>query len=232
LSTTLRYDILISGDRMQKLKKINEMYDKMQDQYGSDQLNAIYSSGYLVNPDICFIFMNPTGRNIAASKTWQGYRFPWIGTKNIWKLFDQLNLIDHDLFIEIQARRGSEWDEVFVSQVYENILKHRYYITNLAKCTQLDARPLPDDVYKEYLTLLYQEIDLIQPKKIVTFGNQISSIFLDQPISVSQCRRKKILKQIGQHIYPVYPVYYPVGNGMRNIDKAIIDLQFILDSGE
>lgn len=51
-------------------------------------------------------------------------------------------------------------------------MKHHYYVTNLAKCTQLDARPLPDSVY---------------------------------------------------------PVYYPVGNGMRNIDKAIADLQFILE---
>lgn len=44
-------------------------------------------------------------------------------------------------------------------------MKHHYYVTNLAKCTQLDARPLPDSVYKEYLALLYQEIDLIRPKK-------------------------------------------------------------------
>lgn len=86
---------------MHKLKEINEKYDLMQNKYGSDQLNAIYSSGYLYKPDICFIFMNPTGRNIAASKTWQSYRFPWIGTKNIWKLFDQLKLIDHELFLEI-----------------------------------------------------------------------------------------------------------------------------------
>lgn len=70
---------------------------------------------------------------------------------------------------------------------------------------------------------------LFDRKKIVTFGNQISSIFLDQPISVSQCRRKKFSKQIGKRVYSGYPVYYPVGNGMRNIDKAIADLQFILE---
>lgn len=28
--------------------------------------------------------------------------------------------------------------------------------------------------------------------------------------------------------YKVYPVYYPIGNGMMNIDKAIEDLNFII----
>ena len=28
--------------------------------------------------------------------------------------------------------------------------------------------------------------------------------------------------------YKVYPVYYPIGNGMMNIDKAIEDLDYII----
>ena len=28
--------------------------------------------------------------------------------------------------------------------------------------------------------------------------------------------------------YTVYPVYYPIGNGMMNIDKAIEDLKYII----
>ena len=42
-------------------------------------------------------------------------------------------------------------------------------------------------------------------------------------------------KQPGTHVrringkeYKVYPVYYPIGNGMMNIDKAIEDLKFII----
>ena len=32
--------------------------------------------------------------------------------------------------------------------------------------------------------------------------------------------------------YKVYPVYYPIGNGMMNIDKAIEDLKFIIETNK
>jgi DNA polymerase len=37
-------------------------------------------------------------------------------------------------------------------------------------------------------------------------------------------------KQIENIEYDVYPTYYPIGNGMRNIDKAIEDLKYILEN--
>ena len=54
------------------------------------------------------------------------------------------------------------------------------------------------------------------------------SIFLNKKISVSEWRKKKIKYKIKKQEYDVYPVYYPVGNGMRNIDLVIEDLKYIL----
>ena len=76
--------------------------------------------------------------------------------------------------------------------------------------------------------MLYQEISIIKPKIIVTFGNQVSSIILEQNICVSTCRKNYFEKVIDDETYKVYPVFYPVGNGMRNIDKVIEDLKDIL----
>lgn len=56
----------------------------------------------------------------------------------------------------------------------------------------------------------------------------MSSIVLNRNISVSQCRKQSFLKNITGREYKVYPVYYPIGNGMMNIDKAIEDLKFII----
>lgn len=56
----------------------------------------------------------------------------------------------------------------------------------------------------------------------------MSSIILDRNISVSQCRKQNFSKNIAGKNYKVYPVYYPIGNGMMNIDKAIEDLDYII----
>ena len=119
---------------------------------------------------------------------------------------------------------------MFADEVYNDIEQKKVFITNLGKCTQIDARVIPNEVYKEYLNLLFKEIEIINPKIIITFGNQVSSIILDKNISVSQCRKQKFVKSINNKEYSIYPVYYPIGNGMMNIDKAIEDLKYIIDN--
>ncbi|MBR1802751.1 MAG: hypothetical protein IJ777_02110, partial [Clostridia bacterium] len=119
-------------------------------------------------------------------------------------------------------------NEEFADLVYDDVEKHKYFITNLGKCTQVDARVLPNSVYSQYLDLLCKEIEIINPKTIITLGNQVSSIVLNKNISVSQCRKQSFSRKISGKDYSVYPVYYPIGNGMMNIDKAIEDLKFII----
>lgn len=211
------------------LEDLKKEYDKLQLKYGAKELDSIYNGGCTKNPDICFVFMNPTGKNIASSKSWQGLKSPWIGTKNIWDLFYRVKLLDEDIYTKIKKIKGTEWTEEFASIVYSNIKKHKYFITNLGKCTQLDARPLPDKVYKEYLHLLEKEIEIINPKIIILFGNQVSSIVLGEKISVSKSRKKKFIKKINNKEYNIYSVFYPVGNGRFNIDKSIEDINFIIE---
>lgn len=211
------------------VKDLNKDYDVLQEKHGAYELNSIYNGGCEENPNIMFVFMNPTGRNIASVKTWQGRRSPWLGTKNIWKLFYEIGLLEENIFKETQSRKSSEWDYHFADLVYEDISKHKYFITNLGKCTQIDARPLPDNVYKEYLELLLKEINIVKPKKIITFGNQVSSIILNEKICVSKCRKQSYKKIVNNIEYKIYPVYYPIGNGMMNISKTIEDLKYVLN---
>lgn len=210
------------------INDLNIEYDKLQQEYGAKELASIYNGGCTNNPEICFIFMNPTGKNIASDPNWKGRRSPWIGTKNIWKLFFKIGLLNQIIYEEIQKRKPHEWDEKFADLVYKDVEKHKYFITNLGKCTQVDARVLPNSVYNKYLNLLFKEIEIINPKTIVSFGNQVSSIILNRNISVSQCRKQCFSKNISRKNYSVYPVYYPIGNGMMNIDKAIEDLNYII----
>ena len=213
-----------------KLEELKPQYDKLQMKYGAKELDSIYNGGCTKNPEICFVFMNPTGRNIASSKEWKGIKSPWIGTKNIWDLFYKLDLIDEKIYKKIKEIKPQEWSEEFAKEVYDDVKQHKYFITNLGKCTQTDARVLPNSVYEEYLELLEKEIEIINPKVVVLFGNQVSSIVLGQKISVSQCRKKLFLRKIGDKVYKFFSVYYPVGNGRFNIDKSIEDIMFIKEN--
>lgn len=210
------------------LKDLTREYDRLQKKYGAKELNAIYHGGCEKRPDLCFVFMNPTGRNIASAKSWKGRRSPWIGTKNIWDLFHSLGLMDEKIYREIKCRKGSEWTEEFADAVYQDVSDHHYFITNLGKCTQIDARELPDSVYLEYLQLLFKEIEIIQPKVVILFGNQVSSLVLGEKIFVSQVRKCVFEKKLSNETYHFYSVYYPVGNGRFNIDKSIEDIKWIM----
>ncbi len=64
-----------------KLEDLKKDYDRLQLKYGAKELDSIYNGGECINPDIAFVFMNPTGRNIVSSKNWKGLKSPWIGQK-------------------------------------------------------------------------------------------------------------------------------------------------------
>lgn len=212
-----------------KIEDLKKKYDKLQLKYGVKELDPIYNGGCENNPDICFVFMNPTGRNVASLKTWTGRKSPWIGTKNIWKLFKEVGLLSENIYKDIQSKKPKDWDYKFSDYVYEELTNNKIFITNLGKCTQIDARPLSDEVLKKYLKLLFKEIDIIKPKVIITFGNQVSSIILNKKISVSENRKVCHELVVGKNKYKVYPVYYPVGNGIFNIDKSIEDIKWIIN---
>ena len=138
-------------------------------------------------------------------------------------------MLDENIYNDIKSIKGKDWTEEFASNVYNEVSSKKYFITNLGKCTQIDARPLPNAVYKEYLELFEREIEIINPKVIILFGNQVSSIVLDKKISVSRCRKKEFIKTINGKDYKCYSVYYPIGNGRFNIDKSIEDINWIIE---
>ncbi len=209
------------------LEKLKKEYDKLQKKYGAKELDAIYFGGCKDSPDFCFVFMNPTSKNVASFKEWKGLKAPWIGTKNIWELFYEIDLLDKDVYEKINSLKSSEWTEEFADEVYANIAKHKVFITNLGKCTQIDARQLPNRVYREYVSLLEEELKIINPKVIILFGNQVSSIVLNKKISVSLVRKELQRREIKGKEYDFFVVNYPVGNNHFNIEKSIEDIKWI-----
>ena len=57
-----------------QLIHLHPYFDKLQQKYGNNNLNAIYNAGQIINPIITFVFMNPTAQNIATHKNRKGIR--------------------------------------------------------------------------------------------------------------------------------------------------------------
>ena len=108
-----------------KIEDLRKDYDELQVKYGAKELDSIYNGGCEKNPDICFVFMNPTGKNIASDKSWKGRKSPWLGTKNIWKLFYKVDLLSEETFNKIQEKEPKELDYEFCNYVYEEIEKNK-----------------------------------------------------------------------------------------------------------
>jgi len=195
---------------------------KLQKKHGEKSLFAIHGAGCIDKPDICFVFMNPTGKNISSTKHWKGIRAARLGTKNVWKIFLASNIISQKTFQYIQILKTNERTEEFAEKLYAEIAEKKIYITNLAKCTQIDARPLSDKVFKDYLACTLEELAILQPKHIITLGNQVSSVLLEKNIKVSEYKPGQYeILTIKNKEYRVYPVFYPVGQWTRNMPQAI-----------
>ncbi|MFA7662456.1 MAG: uracil-DNA glycosylase family protein [Patescibacteria group bacterium] len=211
-----------------QIKKLFKAFDDLQKIYGDPRLNAIYGAGKIKRPNLFLVFMNPTVKNNSSNKLWQGIRAPWIGNKSVWKMLYQLGLFDKKSFEEINNKKPTDWDCEFSKKIYKIISSNSLYITNLSKATQIDARPLKDFVFKKYLPIFEKEIAIINPKIIICFGNQVSSILLNKKIKVSDYRKKHEILQINKQAFQIFPVYYPIGQGTRNMDKAKEDIAWIL----
>jgi len=215
---------------MDQVIHLHKRFDFLQQKYGDRNLQSIYGGGSINNPNLMFIFMNPTGRNVASVPAWKGLRAPWIGTKQIWSMFNELGLITSKIFNQISSKKGVNWDYSFSESVYKTLQKNSVYVTNLAKCTQIDARPLNNNVFKEYLDLMFEEIESIKPTRVIAFGNQVSSILLNKQVSVSRYLKDECEElRIEGNIYPVYPTFYPVGQGRRNQPQAVSRIKSIME---
>lgn len=208
--------------------ELQNKYDELQLKYGSKNLNSVYGYGCSNSPKVALVFMNPTKRNIATDKNWKGIRAQWLGTKQIWDFLVKCNLFDKELNERIKAMKPRDWSVSFCEEVYKVIENNGVWMTNLAKCSQDDARELSDDIFLQYKGLLLEELAKINPEKIFLFGNQVSSIVLNEKINVSQVRLKKYVLTIKGRAYECYSLYYPVGNGRFNQDKTVEDIKTIL----
>lgn len=174
-----------------------------------------------------FVFINPTKRNISSDKKWKGPRFPFIGTKQVWRIFHRAGLFDDELMQQIN--NSSNWSVEFTNKVLEFLKKKEFYITNIVKWTGQDAT-LPDsEKIKLFLPILENEIGLVQPEYILTLGLIPFEKLTGQKIKLAdyyeKITRSGKLEFYNHNSTKIIPCYFPIGRG--NPGKAVEILKMV-----
>jgi uracil-DNA glycosylase len=199
--------------------------------FSENRLMPIVGGGKTFRPKVMFVFINPTARNISSSPDWKGPRFPFIGTKQVWRVFHRAGLLEDSLAKQIEA--NPNWTINFTKKVLKFLADKGIYITNIVKWTGHDAT-LPDrEKIRLFLPILEREIELVKPESIVTFGLIPFEHLARQKIKLTDYHAKAILNgrpdpfnvQIGSFKTKVIPCYFPVGRG--NPKKAVELLRLI-----
>ena len=201
--------------------------------FPDNHLRPILGGGRTSRPRMMFVFINPTVRNISSNRKWKGPRFPFIGTRQVWKVFHRAGLFDDGLMEYITD--NNTWSLEFTDAVLSFLKRRSFYFTNLVKWTGHDAALPNSEKIRLFLPILKKEIEIVQPEHIVAFGLLPFESITGQKLTLreyySEVMRTKRLTHfdvgIGSNMRKVIPCYFPVGRG--NPERAV-ELLTLIDS--
>lgn len=216
------------------LKDVNDAFDAcLRCRKEGNHLRHILGGGLRERPLFLFLFINPTHHNISSHADYAGERrYPFLGVRYFWKIMAQAGVLS-PLIVEGIYKHG--WKIEHERIIEEELFRKKIYITNLVKCTQPHPEnPLPH-VITDDLPLLAREIEIVDPRYIVTFGKVPTRALTGNDIrlrdyleTVRTQTYKPLSSKIGKFSYATLPCYFPVGRG--NPPKAIEILTFIVNN--
>jgi len=193
-------------------------------------LQHIHGGGQENNPKVMFVFINPTHRNISSRPEYSGPRIPFLGTREIWKVFVDAGLLDPTVIERI--RNG--WDRNIIDTVICTIRNAGFYLTNIVKCTQPDARLPTKKTIKKKQDIFLKELEAVNPKLVVAFGTLPFEALSGTKLKLNdhyekQMKSDKLITYptipVSGKSYNMYPCYFPVGRGDR---KRAVELLQVL----
>jgi len=156
----------------QKYQTLEELWNVVDDinqrYFPENNLKPILGDGKTFRPKIMFVFINPTYANISSNPNWQGSRFPFIGTKPLWRVFHRAGMFDDELMNKINNSKS--WSLELTNEVLNFLKSKSFYLTNIVKWTGHDATLPNSEKIKLFLPILKREIEIVKPQYIVTFG--------------------------------------------------------------
>ena len=211
---------------LSKISDLEELWEYTisftKNEFGDNALFPIMGGGKCFEPDIMFVFINPTVRNISSSENWKGKRRPFTGTKHIWRIFNRAGLMS-DAMLSLIESSAKEWSIAFADEVYAHLEDQGLYFTNIVKWTGHNADLPKSPKIRKYIPLLQKEIELVQPKTTVTFGlipfNALMGFSINLGEYYDAVTKGDRLQFYEYQSVPLLPSYFPVGRG--NPQRAV-----------
>lgn len=187
-------------------------------QAGTLNLRHMFGVGKESGPDTMFVLMNPIARNPTIHQTYEGRCLPYAGLKAFWKVLVEAGLLPEDLLAQVDTK---PWNDRMTEIVIKTLIEGDFYITELVKCPSQMAVDPDNEQIKTGLEILKREIDLVQPKRIITFGLLVFQALTQQKVKLKeylellrngQAPTFYVDSALGQK-YEVVPCYFPTGRG-------------------
>jgi hypothetical protein len=181
-------------------------------------LHHIPGGGKDDRPDLLLVFINPTFRNMTAAQDWPGPRFPFASKPRLWGILAEAGLVDAALPSRIAALGPTS---AMVELLIAETRRAGLYITNAVKCVDSGSKVPTSERVRAAWPFLEQEIALVQPRRIVTFGLIPFHALTERKLRLADhlwdAEHGRISfypsRPIAGASYPVFPCYFPTGRG-------------------
>lgn len=183
-----------------------------------NKLQHILGGGEVDCPRYLFVLINPTYRNITSDPNHRGIRIPFMGGSNFWRVLVESGFLPKKIY---GTTEKGTWDQNDIWAVATALKEASLYLTNLVKCCSKDAAPPNVAVIKYHTQILKEEIQITDPKLVITFGLLPFQALVGRSIKLSahlkSARAGDInfykTVPISEVIYKVFPTFFPVGRG-------------------
>ncbi len=188
-----------------------------------NELQHVHSGGQAKNPRFALVFINPTYQNISTKTQWCGIRFPFIGTRPVWRVLVKSGLLPEKT---LQLTEG-KWNEETAVQVEQILCENGIYITNVVKCTAAHGNAPSQEAINAQLPRLYRELSIVKPELIIAMGLIPFKALTSETVKLSDFSKQFKTKPKFFHspVGKTVPCWFPVGRG--NPRKAIELLSLI-----
>lgn len=198
-----------------KLQELYRTIDKCDFCMASgNKLQHIHGFG-TINPKFMLIAINPTYRNLSSHPDYKGPRFPFIGVRQFWRVLGEGGLIRKSVANKLPAR--SNWRDLDTRNVQNEILNSNIFLTNVVKCCYNHSKYPPKEVIDKHVEFLAQEIKILKPQIIITFGALTFDLLTKKSLHLSKYWQSEGIQKYYDVLsglsIPVIPCYFPIGRG-------------------